>query len=137
MSGHLLDTGPLAAYPLGRRHVVDLVDPWVAEREAVTSILDYAEVMEYLRGCSDFTARRSCLLLLLQRVTPFSVTFDIAGRYGELRRQLRPPHGPGLIGDIDTFTAATALDLDRTLVTMHADFQRVPGLNVRLLPPRG
>lgn len=137
MSGYLLDTGPLSAYLLGRQHVVELVDPWMAQREAATSILVYAEVLEYLRSRADFTAKRGELLLLLQRVTPFFVTFDIAGRYGALRRQIRPPHGPGLIGDLDTLIAATAIELDLTLITMDGDFQRVPGLNLQLLPTRG
>ncbi len=49
-------------------------------------------------------------------------------RYAELRRQLRPPRGPGLSGDIDTLIAATALEYDLTLVTTDGDFDRVPGL---------
>jgi predicted nucleic acid-binding protein len=46
----------------------------------------------------------------------------------EIRRKLRPPHGKGLIGDIDTLIAATALERNLTIVTTDADFQRVPGL---------
>jgi predicted nucleic acid-binding protein len=56
-----------------------------------------------------------------------------ADRYAQIRRQLRPPHGPGLIGDIDTLIAATALERDLTVVTIDTDFQRVPGLEVMLL----
>lgn len=44
-------------------------------------------------------------------------TYAILERYADLRRQLRPPYGPGLIGDIDTLIAATALEHDLTLVT--------------------
>jgi len=47
---------------------------------------------------------------------------------------LRPPHGPGLIGDIDTLIAATALVYDLTLVTTDCDFTRVPQLHVMFLP---
>jgi predicted nucleic acid-binding protein len=47
---------------------------------------------------------------------------------------LRPPHGPGLIGDIDTLIAATALVYDLTLVTTDNDFTRVPQLHVMFLP---
>jgi predicted nucleic acid-binding protein len=57
-------------------------------------------------------------------------------RCADLRRQFRPPHGPGLIGDVDTLMAATALDHNLTVVTMNADFQRVPNLTVMLLPRR-
>ena len=55
-------------------------------------------------------------------------------RYAELRRQMRPPHGPGLIGDIDTLIGATARERNLTVVTMDADSQRVPELQVMLLP---
>ncbi len=51
-------------------------------------------------------------------------------RYAALRRQLRPPYGPGLIGDIDTLIAATALEYNLTVVTTDSDFSRVPNLNV-------
>jgi predicted nucleic acid-binding protein len=44
-----------------------------------------------------------------------------------------PPHGPGLIGDIDTLIAATALERNLTVVTIDTDFQRVPNLRVILL----
>lgn len=47
---------------------------------------------------------------------------------------MRAPYGTGLIGDIDTLIAATALERNLTVVTIDADFQRVPGLNVLLLP---
>jgi predicted nucleic acid-binding protein len=60
------------------------------------------------------------------------MTAAIAARYGVLRRQPRPPHGPGLIGDIDTFIAATAIEPDLTLVTMDGDFRPVPGLSLSL-----
>ena len=47
---------------------------------------------------------------------------------------LRPPYGPGLIGDIDTLIAATALVYDLALVTTGSDFTRVPQLHVMVLP---
>jgi predicted nucleic acid-binding protein len=31
-------------------------------------------------------------------------------QYADIRRKLRPPQGPGLIGDTDTLIAATALE---------------------------
>lgn len=43
---------------------------------------------------------------------------------------MRPPHGPGLIGDIDTLIAATALEHNLTVVTLDSDFTRVSGLLV-------
>jgi predicted nucleic acid-binding protein len=72
--------------------------------------------------------------MLLHEIHPYILTYRTLQRYADIRRALRPPHGPGLIGDIDTLIAATALDRHLTLVTMDTDFQRVPGLTVRLLP---
>ena len=46
---------------------------------------------------------------------------------------LRPPHGPGLIGDVDTLIAATAIERRLTVVTIDSDYQRVPNLQVFLL----
>ncbi len=54
-------------------------------------------------------------------------------RYASLRRQLRRPYGAGLIGDIDTLIAATALEYDLEVVTTDGDFTRVPSLRVLLL----
>jgi len=41
-------------------------------------------------------------------------------------------HGPGFIGNVDTFIAATALERNFTVVTLDRDFTRVPGLRVQL-----
>lgn len=84
----------------------------------------------------NFVLRRSSLLILLQEVAPFFLTVDIMQRYADIRRQLRPPHGPGLIGDIDTLIAATALEHDLTVITTDCDFLRVPSLKVQLVTLR-
>lgn len=102
--------------------------------EATTSVLVYAEVIEYLKSFADFGHRRQHLRTMLREVKPYALTYPILERYADLRRHLRPPHGPGLIGDIDTLIAATALEHDLTLVTTDTDFRRVPQLNVMLLP---
>jgi predicted nucleic acid-binding protein len=47
---------------------------------------------------------------------------------------MRRTPGLGLIGDIDTLIAATALERGLTVVTTDADFQRVPGLQTMLIP---
>ena len=62
------------------------------------------------------------------------MTYAVLEQYADLRRMLRPPHGPGLISDIDTLIAATALVYDLTLVTTDSDFTRVPQLDVMFLP---
>ena len=42
--------------------------------------------------------------------------------------------GTGLIGDMDTLIAVTALHYKLTLVTTDSDFKRVPNLSLMLLP---
>ena len=133
MRRDLLDTGPLGAYLQGRQAVVNLVAPWLRQHEAATSILAYGEVVEYMKGRSDFSTRHAHLRTLLGEVYPYFLTYRILERYADLRRSLRPPHGPGLIGDIDTLIAATALERNLTVVTIDTDFQRVPSLRVILL----
>lgn len=87
--------------------------------------------MEYLRAFPDARARQHQLIELMQEIRPLQVTFSIMARYADLRRSLRQPYGPGLIGDIDTILAATALHRRLTVVTTDSDFDRVPGLDVR------
>ena len=57
MRRYLLDSGPLAAYLIGRPAAVSLIDPWLDPQEVATSILAYAEVTEYLMGMQDFALR--------------------------------------------------------------------------------
>ena|ERR1035437_6309492 len=130
MRRYLLDTTPLTAYLLNRPAAVELIQPWIRRREAATSILVYAEVVEYIKGFSDFLRRQVQLRDLLTEITPFFLTYAVLERYADIRRQLRPPHGSGLIGDIDTLIAATALERNLTIVTADQDFQRVPDLDV-------
>ncbi|MEU6064054.1 type II toxin-antitoxin system VapC family toxin [Streptomyces sp. NPDC047082] len=126
---YLLDTGPLAAYLLGRSHATFVIAPWIAENKAVTSIIVYGEVCEYFKGMRDFELRHKELRELLQVVTPLVLTYNILDRYADLRRALRPPHGPGLIDDLDTLVAATALEYGLPVVTKNVKhFARIPGL---------
>jgi predicted nucleic acid-binding protein len=133
MRRYLLDTGPLGAYLQGRQAVVNLVAPWLRAHEAATSTLAYGEVVEYIKGFPDFLPLHTQLRRLLRHIYPYFLTYRILERYADLRRSLRPPHGPGLIGDIDTLIAATALERNLTVVTIDTDFQRVPNLRVILL----
>ncbi len=133
MKRYLLDSGPLAAYLAGRPRIVELISPWVGRREAATSVLAYGEVLEYLKGRQDFLQRKSELQRLLSTVYPFTLSLAAVEQYAEIRRNLRPPQGPGLIGDLDTLIAATALERDLTLVTSDRNFQRVAGLRLLLI----
>jgi predicted nucleic acid-binding protein len=133
MRQYLLDSAPLAGYLHGRAPFVNLIIPFIREHQAATSILVYAEVIEYLKGLPDFPRRRQQLQALLREIYPYFLTYAIVERYADIRRAMRPPHGPGLIGDVDTLIAATALERNLTVITLDQDFTRVPGLRVQLL----
>jgi tRNA(fMet)-specific endonuclease VapC len=130
---YLLDTTLLAALLNNRTGAVSLAAPWIRSQEATTSIIAYGEVVEYIKGLPNFAGRRNALRTLLRGVPPYFLTYRIMERYADLRRQLRPPGGSGLIGDLDTLIAATTLERGLTLVTTDSDFQRVPGLALMLV----
>lgn len=117
-------------YLLGRPTATGLIAPWIQRQEVVTSILVYGEIIEYIRGKPDYFMLYGQLRSLLRAIPPIGPTYAVMERYADLRRALRPPYGPGLIGDVDTLIAATALVRGLTLVTADSDHQRVPGLNV-------
>jgi predicted nucleic acid-binding protein len=133
---YLLDTTPLSSYLQGRPEAIALVDPWLDPHEAATSILVYGEVAEYLMARPNFATRDTELRRLLREITPFFLAYSTLRRYATIRRQLRQPYGPGLIGDVDILIAATALERGLTVVTTDADYTRVPGLSVLLLDRR-
>lgn len=134
MKRYLLDTTPLVAYLKGVPSARELVEPWIRRREAATSILVYGEVMEYYKSFVDLATRQAELQTLLREVSPYVPTYGIRDRYADIRRQLRPPHGPGLVGDIDTLIAATAFEHDLIVVTTDSDYSRVAGLRLQLMP---
>jgi len=134
MRRYLLDSTPLAGYLSGRQHFVERIAPLLSRREVATSVLVYAEIVEYLKGLPYFPRRRTQLRTLLQAVYPYFLTYPILDRYADIRRALRPPFGPGLIGDIDTLIAATALERNLTVITTDTDFTRVPDLQTLILP---
>ena len=133
MRRYLVDTTPLAAALNNRPPAAALLSPWVASRELGTSMLVYGEVVESFKGHPDFRRRHVALRALLRLVHPYLPSYPIMEHYADLRRQLRPPYGPGLIGDIDTLIAATALTYNLELITTDRDFTRVPGLRILLL----
>ncbi len=134
MRQYLLDTNVLGAYLQGRSGALSLAQWWIHNDEAATSIVVYGEIMEYLKGFAEFPRYQVALRTLLRKVHPYPLTYALLEHYADLRRALRPPYGPGLIGDIDTLIAATALHYRLTLVTTDSDFTRVPGLSLMHLP---
>lgn len=133
MRRYLLDATLIAALLHERPAAVSLARPWLLAHEASTSILVYGEVLEYIKTRPNFASHQRGLRALLGEVYPYFVTYPILERYADLRLTLRKPHGPGLIGDIDTLIAATALARSLTVVTADADFTRVPQLPVMLV----
>ncbi|MHB8600197.1 MAG: type II toxin-antitoxin system VapC family toxin [Ktedonobacteraceae bacterium] len=137
MRRYLLDSGPLAAYLPGRKQAVDFISPWILDQEAATSQLVYAEIIEYIKSFSNYARHKRGLKSMLDEVHPYYLTYPILERYADIRRSLRPPFGKGLIGDVDTLIAATALEHNLTVVTVDRDFERVPGLKVMLISLKG
>jgi predicted nucleic acid-binding protein len=132
---YLLDTAVLSAYLQGRRIAQEILIPWIEADEVVTNILAYGEVLEYLKGSPTFATRHIQLLDLLNEVIePYFLSYEILERYADIRRGMRPPRGDGLIGDMDTLIAATALVHGLTVVTSDDHFERVPDLRVQLVP---
>lgn len=134
MRQYLLDSNVLGAYLQGRPGAISLAQPWVHHDEAATSIVVYGELTEYLKSFKEFPRHLAALRTLLRKVHPYPLTYALLEQYADIRRAMRPPYGPGLIGDIDTLIAATALHYQLTLVTTDSDFTRVPGLSHIHLP---
>ncbi len=130
MRRYLLDTPMVSALLNNRPGAVSLVRPWIQADEAATSILVYAEVIEYVKPSPRYAQYRASLRSLLHGVYPYYLTLPILERYADIRLALRSGQ---LIGDVDTLIAATALERNLTVVTLDPDFQRVPGLSVMLL----
>ena len=65
--------------------------------------------VEYIKSLHDYPTKYRELRGLLGTIYPYFLTYAILERYADIRRALRPPHGPGLIGDIDTLIAALSV----------------------------
>ncbi len=131
MKRYLLDTSLLAAYLHNRPNAIQLMTPWIKNDEAVTSILVYGEVIEYLKGLPNFADKYTTLQRILDEIPAYPLTYAIVERYADIRRTLRSLRKD--IGDIDTLIAATAQEHHLTLVTIDQDFERVPDLKVKLI----
>src|SRR5215218_10570537 len=92
MRQYLLDSAPLAGYLHGRAPFVNLITPFILEHKAATSILVYAEVIEYLKGLPDFPQRKHQLHILLREIYPYfgSPGIPMVTRQISLPRQAKP-----------------------------------------------
>jgi predicted nucleic acid-binding protein len=136
---YLLDTGPLTAYLLGRPGAVARFDAFIMAGGAATSALVYAEAIEYFSALPHYQQLQEGLLGILgQQVRKLYPTYAVCEQYATLRRAMRTLRNPngqpvGLIGDMDTMIAATALAHTLTVITIDGDFARVPGLSHQIL----
>lgn len=136
---YLLDTGPLTAYLLGRKGAVARLDEWIRQGDVATSSLVYAEAIEYFQSFPEYPQLQQSLRgILRQQVKSLYPTYAVAEQYATIRRTMRrlktpSGHPIGLIGDMDTMIAATAISHNLTLITIDSDFTRIPGLTYQLL----
>lgn len=136
---YLLDTGPITAYLLGRIGAVARLDALIHQQETATSTLVYGEAIEYFQSFPQFQVMQQALRgLLSHQVKRLYPTYVVGEHYARIRRTMRMMRTPtgqplGLIGDIDTVIAATALTHHLTVITIDNDFTRIPGLSVQLL----
>jgi predicted nucleic acid-binding protein len=133
MKRYLLDTASLATYLQKKEPAVSLIRPLIEKHEVATSTVVYAEVNEYIKSHPKFQQRHFELRQLIREIYPYFLTYPILDRYAHIRRSVRPPYGKGLIGDMDTLIAATALERKLTNITTDHDFERVPNLHFRLV----
>jgi predicted nucleic acid-binding protein len=129
----------LTAYLLGRQGAVARLDTLIHNGEVATSSLVYAEAIEYFQSFPTFQQLQAVLRgILRDQVKRLYPTYAVCEQYATLRRTMRQMRGPsgspfGLIGDIDTMIAATALAHGLTVITIDGDFTRVPGLSRQVL----
>ncbi|MFN0072235.1 MAG: type II toxin-antitoxin system VapC family toxin [Chloroflexota bacterium] len=133
MRRYLIDTGMLTAYLLGRRAAVLVLEDRIRARETTTSMLVYGEIIEYLRSRSTGDREGIELRDLLRVVWPLPLSYRVMEQYADLRRELRPPSGFGLIDDVDSLIAATALVHNQIIITTDSDFLRIPDLQVEFV----
>lgn len=76
MKRHLLDTSLVAAFLHGRPTTLALVEPFIRNGQAATSMLVYGEVIEYLKGLPTFLEYKVRLQKLfdLNQITPYPLT---------------------------------------------------------------
>jgi predicted nucleic acid-binding protein len=133
MKRYLLDTAPLAAYLQKKEPADSLIRPLIEKHEVATSIVVYAEVTEYIKSHPKFPQCHFELRQLLREIYPYFLTYPILDRYADIRRKIRPPYGKGLVGDMDTLIAATALERHLTILTTDSDFARVLKLKFQIV----
>jgi predicted nucleic acid-binding protein len=76
MKQYLLDTAPLGALLRRRPPAIAIITPWLIADEVATSVIAYGEVIEYIRGWTNYQQRQRDLRRLLRRITPYRPTYE-------------------------------------------------------------
>ena len=127
---HLLDTDMVIDHLAGRTSATDRIGE-LAEADVYIGMVTYMEVWQGVLESADPVIAQTTFEAFLASapVHPFSA--EIARRCARLRSDLKLQGKRVRPRALDLITAATAIELDLTLVTRNTgDFQDIPGLNL-------
>jgi len=123
---YLIDTDTTIDWLAGRPTATQLLHS-LAQQPLAISTVTYGEVYEGIHYGRHPAQALGVFRTFLRGITVLPVTRPIARQFGIMRGDLR--NRGLLIGDDDTFIAATAVHHNLTLVTRNLrHFQRIPGL---------
>lgn len=125
---YLIDTDTTIDWLVGRPAATHLLQS-LAQQQLAISAVTYGEVYEGIHYGRNPAQALQVFQTFLRGITVLPVTRRTAQQFGIIRGDLR---NRGLvIGDNDTFIAATAIHHNLTLVTRNLrHFQRIPGLSI-------
>jgi len=129
---YLIDTDTTIDWLAGRPAVIQMLQS-LAQQQLAISAVTYGEVYEGIHYGRNQAQALQVSRNFLRGITVLPVIQPVAEQFGIIRGDLR---NRGLIiGDDDTFIAATAIYHNLTLVTRNLrHFQRVPGLSIYQQP---
>ena len=128
MAHLLLDTSPIVAH---LRKKIDLYQELPSDALLFTSIVTVGELEKGIHRVKDPDRERSKCASILDPLIILVTDETTARLYGKISAQLEKIGKR--IPENDMWIAAFALEYDMELVTGDAHFERVEGLNVRLL----
>jgi tRNA(fMet)-specific endonuclease VapC len=127
MSDYVVDTSAFIAFVDGNDAIVR---SFHYAGHLYVPVISYGELVFGYRSGSRFTenVERLHKYLAANRVHLVPIDQAIADTYGELRYRQKVAGKP--LAENDLWIAATAIHLDRPLLTLDSDFNRVEGLNL-------
>jgi tRNA(fMet)-specific endonuclease VapC len=125
---YLVDTDWVIDYLKGEDRAIQLLDPLVPEGMAV-SLITYGEIYEGIYYSRTPAQHEQIFQAFLHAVTVLPLTERAMEKFARIRGDLRS-RGQ-IIGDLDILIAATALDLNLTLITQNVrHFNRIEALEL-------